>query len=388
MIFYKPLPLLEAMIFLENRATGFSWKTYIDERTGSEPKNPANTKLREYGRILIEIERRLDDKITASESCLSRLFTPINNEGREPNCHLGTCIGDLIISDEIETFQIPDGARFMEKIRQNIHLISNSILENTAGEDACREEKIEINDVLTSISKSALSADSKMMLVDLVATPQRYVDMLEQAVLPVAEEFRRCDELIKPLLDVYMTNYGGKTASGVLRGILRNTSDNFGDFIMYPLITCSNKTLFTFDKSNPPRVLGCVGVLQHFINSNYVFNKDNEKGLSFIMSAAGNKNRFGIIERLLSGPAYGRELASHLELSPASISLHISVLVSAGLVTVHNEGTRVYYSLNMDNAIRFAERLKAFFSESHPNSGETKLNLVHSNDSCASESDV
>ena len=63
----------------------------------------------------------------------------------------------------------------------------------------------------------------------------------------------------------------------------------------------------------------------------------------------------------MEGPAYGRELASSVGVSPGAISQHIGALQGANLVTVHVDGRRTYYSLNTEGIDHFVKAFQAYF---------------------------
>lgn len=362
MIYKSPLPLFEANLFLANRALGFKWKDYIEKMLKGDPKNEANAQLREYGHVLTELESKLESSISVSESVLGSLFCPIRKNEKDPETYSDYYIGHLIIPEEIDTFAIRDNSEFMKRIRENIYLIPYAIAERITGESMAPSEKIDIRRLFKLINESDLAPESKLLLTDLATDSEKYVDMLEQALLPVADEFRRCSELMRPLLDAYRDDYKEKTAESVLCKLYGNTTGDVSDFLMYPLVISSQYNYITFDKAEPLRMMGCVSVMHKFLRSNYVLNNNGEINLSSMMAAMSNKNRFDIVERLLTGPVYGRELASYLNLSPSTVSMHINILVSAGIVMAHNEGARAYYSLNTYTVRRVIERLNTFFA--------------------------
>ena len=108
-------------------------------------------------------------------------------------------------------------------------------------------------------------------------------------------------------------------------------------------------------------LLFCVGSLYKFLKDHFSLSQGIDVRLTQVLTALGNQNRFNIATKLLDGPAYGRELANHLGISPVTISQHISILMSANLVTVHNDGKRAYYSLNTDELDRFLDLFKKYF---------------------------
>lgn len=71
-----------------------------------------------------------------------------------------------------------------------------------------------------------------------------------------------------------------------------------------------------------------------------------ESGVS--IAALADPTRRRIFEILAKGPAAVGQLASELPVSRPAVSQHLKILSNAGLVTVHQDGTRRIYSSNPD----------------------------------------
>jgi DNA-binding transcriptional ArsR family regulator len=69
-------------------------------------------------------------------------------------------------------------------------------------------------------------------------------------------------------------------------------------------------------------------------NSNQAFN------------ALGSPTRRTIFERLSKGPLAVVDIAEKLPVTRPAISQHLKVLMQAGLVTVHQQGTRRLYEID------------------------------------------
>ena len=101
--------------------------------------------------------------------------------------------------------------------------------------------------------------------------------------------------------------------------------------------------------------------MYEFLRENFALARNSGIQLTNTLAALSNRNRFNIITKLLDGPAYGRELANFVGISPVTISQHISILMGANLVTLHNDGTRTYYSLNTEALHTFVDSFQTYF---------------------------
>lgn len=77
----------------------------------------------------------------------------------------------------------------------------------------------------------------------------------------------------------------------------------------------------------------------------------------------GDDRKFEILKLLSEGPKYGMEIASVLELSTATVSHHMALLLEAGFVTIRRESNRVYYELNRKKLRDFLDELRAALLE-------------------------
>ena len=66
------------------------------------------------------------------------------------------------------------------------------------------------------------------------------------------------------------------------------------------------------------------------------------------MKAFGDKSKFEILYSLKESPKYNLEIAEELQLTPATASHHMSLLLSNHMVTVEKKDGRVYYQLNQE----------------------------------------
>ena len=83
--------------------------------------------------------------------------------------------------------------------------------------------------------------------------------------------------------------------------------------------------------------------------------KTDLESITNLLHALDDKKRLQILVSLREHALYGQELANVTELSPGTVSHHMSELVGTGLVTIEKQGVKLLYSLN-------PTRLKEFIS--------------------------
>ena len=84
-------------------------------------------------------------------------------------------------------------------------------------------------------------------------------------------------------------------------------------------------------------------------------------GFGDTLKALADKERRDILELLKSGKMSAGEIASHFDMSNATISYHLSVLKKADLIFEEKEKNFIYYELNttvLEEVLLWIENLK------------------------------
>lgn len=352
MVHFEPLPLLEAHFFLASRQAGSTVANYFSQMIAYEL--PDDVLMDEYTEILSELESRLNAAITADEADIQKLYGEISSTGSDadfPSCNFAA----NLLTGGLESFSRDDCFDFF---RSTTGEIPNRIAYMLCG--AYPDEPIGQLSAVDMIITSDLSDEGKVLLIDLLRSPDKYIAMLEAMLLPIAEEFSACLELVAPLLTLYKKELGSldsfEAEEAYFGQILRQEPPKVELFSIYPLITYYHIMTFEFIDGNKG-ILMCVGVLHNVLRKYFRTDSDPIAKLSAIMNSLGSRSRFDILVRLAEGPQYGRELADYLGLTPATVSHHINVLMAAGLIQIETIGKKVFYSLNYANTEKFVDML-------------------------------
>lgn len=98
------------------------------------------------------------------------------------------------------------------------------------------------------------------------------------------------------------------------------------------------------------------------IYSDLLFDEDlSAERLSNFFKAISDPNRIEILKLLSERPWFGQELAEKLNITPATISYHMSFLQRSGVVTFNRADNRSYYCLNNSKLIKPLEEFINFF---------------------------
>jgi DNA-binding transcriptional ArsR family regulator len=82
---------------------------------------------------------------------------------------------------------------------------------------------------------------------------------------------------------------------------------------------------------------------------------------SNFFNTLSDPNRIAILKMLSEKPCYGQELAEKLDITPATVSYHMTFLQRAGVITVQRSDNRSYYSMNCSKLMKPLEDFMKFF---------------------------
>lgn len=86
---------------------------------------------------------------------------------------------------------------------------------------------------------------------------------------------------------------------------------------------------------------------------------ENPAAIAEAFKTLGDKTKLDILQALKTRPMYGQELATLLNLSTATISYHMNLLLKHDFVMVERENARIYYQMNLPSLKRHFKRMEA-----------------------------
>jgi DNA-binding transcriptional ArsR family regulator len=100
------------------------------------------------------------------------------------------------------------------------------------------------------------------------------------------------------------------------------------------------------------------------IYSDLLFDENlNLERFSIFFKTLSDPNRIAILKLLSQKPWYGQELAEKLNITPATISYHMTFLQKVGVITFQKMDNRSYYCLNQNKLMELIEDFKDFFND-------------------------
>lgn len=244
MIYRDPIPLFEATIFFTKRERGVSWVKvyeYIKERN---KKNPANDELDRLFGYLIELESRLEKAIRVDNETVSCLYRELKPDKNDDGDYSDSYLASIVAPDALNKGLMLDEDAYFASLHNNIDSIPMRIaaflLDNIKP-----DREYSVSELLELINKSSIEPENKLLLIEAALNPEKYIYMLERTVRPIAAEFRRCDKLTRPFVELYRNKYcnGKITPEEIVRRVWK-TPDNITEYNIGPNIMFGDTCLF------------------------------------------------------------------------------------------------------------------------------------------------
>ena len=288
---------------------------------------PALKPLRPALDALTELEEHVLAAVSVDDERLRRLFTAPRME-TQPGIHLytgmqrgitpGVCAQDILLamSDEERTPHVPQEVPLDAFVREATKLgYDRKYVMNLTQMLACWDEDI------------------------------AWLHALLDKALPRFEEKRT---LVEPLVDSWATALEPRLPkmreTGEICGMLRLQSEDWHYVLVPALISFSSLLAFTPepDGTQPLRY----GVL--FDPISVAMSDETDNQLIARLRALGDRRRLKIVRALMLRPHNAGEIADLTQLSPATVSYHMTELVNTQLVSAEATGSRVLYRLNSE----------------------------------------
>lgn len=87
------------------------------------------------------------------------------------------------------------------------------------------------------------------------------------------------------------------------------------------------------------------------------------QNISETAKALSDPNRIKILEMLIPGELCACKILERFEITQPTLSHHMKILSSAGLVEAHRDGKWMHYTIRRENFEKFSKMLDLFSSE-------------------------
>ena len=227
-----------------------------------------------------------------------------------------------------------------------------------------REDYRTLCDLLGSLDKSDYTPEQKWQLQWVFTHPKEAWEEVEPLVRTAMEVIEENEALWHPLVEEFCDYYRKELAEQSLEEYIMSElgfdiGENPRGRVLMPCITESNSVFFgegSLQMEDNGELLPDVCYIGMALKRRGlgVFRNNpvnNRKRLVFLLKILADESKLEILSLLKERRRYGRELAKELNLTTATISHHMDMLVGSGLVTLDKEMNRIYYEID-GNAVR------------------------------------
>ena len=227
-----------------------------------------------------------------------------------------------------------------------------------------REDYRTLHDLLNCLDKSDYTPEQKWHLQWVFTHPKEAWDDVEPLVRTAMQVIEENKTLWRPLVEEFCDYYREKlTGQSFEEYMMSELGFDIGEnpkgrVLMPCIVECC--TVFFGEGSLQSEENGellpdvCyIGMTLKRIGLGVFRNNpvNNQKRLLLLLKVLADESKLEILALLKERRRYGRELANELNLTTATISHHMDILVGCGLVTLNKERNRIYYEID-ENAVR------------------------------------
>lgn len=182
-------------------------------------------------------------------------------------------------------------------------------------------------------------------------------DILEEAARLYQEKF----DIVRHYVGWFLSAVNEPIATGGADFVERNygitVSESIDTLYIQPSIMMCNSTRYLMNFTDEREDdFFYVGVLFEPLKE-ITQTSTLEDKLCRTLRTIGDLRKFEILRLLSESPKYGQQLASLLDLSTATISHHMSLLMESGFVEIKRDANRIYYALNKKKLRDFIDEL-------------------------------
>lgn len=239
--------------------------------------------------------------------------------------------------------------------------LSSLLIHEFAPEDFV-DEITNYNELLEFIDNMPVPSDEKWELCRFFKNFEEYRDYLADILEKSAKLYMEKYESVKHYIGWFASSVNEPFSRDPAKFVKENYGLELSEFIdtlyLQPSIMMCNTTKyimnFTGEEEND---FFYVGVLFEPLKE-ITDDSTLEDKLCRSLRTIGDNRKFEILKLLAESPKYGQELAKLLDISTATVSHHMALLMECGFVEIERNSNRIYYCLNNKKIRDFIDDLQ------------------------------
>ena len=349
----------EALLILYQWANKDAMEQMKEEYRGSYQGDPE-----EYNHIwdmILEIYQAVKEKLTPKKDRIDYYF-----KSQNINFFFNASFAFLWDFHNTENKLLTYEERVRDLKEEDRIKIYASVVNIDEEDDTSIEGLHTYDDFLRFLDVAACNKDVKWDVLQIFHNQKEYynevtailrevIDLLE---LKFSEQI---DEMEKRFYDYWTNMQGNKDIIELVQQNLKITwkESELGTVLLPMIFHPISVTFSTKTDTQSIDILRIGVMLDHRLNINR--KKMGSEDIVNFGKLLSDKSKVDILEMTSKKPCYGKEIASELGLSTATISYHVNALMKLGLLKTELSANRVYYSMNYEKLSDYLEDIKDYF---------------------------
>ncbi len=307
---------------------------------------------------IIELSEYVVRNLTADERLLDFLF--------RRHSGMKGCFAFYLIHDACrrEEPNLPADLIILRDLSKPIFFLNfTSLLQSEFAPEDYDGEITSYADFIEFIESMNIPADEKWEICRFYNGFDHYRSALADILEEAARLYREKYDIVKHYIGWFLSAVNEPLSVGGADFVERNyaitVSDSIDTLYIQPSIMMCNSTRYLMNFSDEREDdFFYIGVLFEPLKE-ITQTSTLEDKLCRTLRTIGDLRKFEILKLLADSPKYGQQLASLLDLSTATISHHMSLLMESGFVEIKRDANRIYYALNRKKLRDFIDELEA-----------------------------
>ena len=200
--------------------------------------------------------------------------------------------------------------------------------------------------IITFLEQTSLSAGERWKLLLFMRKPCENLKRMMTAIEENLPAFEAARNAVEPSIKKELAQYGEALlgAEDELAEVTSEVTEVYPTLAMPLSVIVCGETCYC-------------GLLTHMLRS----EKEDSGRLLRALKALGDKSRLEILFLLKQGAKNNQEVAEQMGLTPATMSHHIGVLLSCGLISAEKSGGKILYSINGEGFSQLTKALEDGF---------------------------
>ncbi|MBQ8207827.1 MAG: helix-turn-helix transcriptional regulator [Clostridia bacterium] len=305
---------------------------------------------------IIEISDHVTGALAADEKLLDFLFA---RHSAMKGCFAFYLIHDACRRAEPDFYADVKRIRDLSKAAFFINLTS-ILIDDYAPED-WNGDITNYGELFSFIENMPIPADEKFELCRLYNNFDSYKNLLADIIEDAGRLFMQKYDVVKHYIGWFLSAITEPLSGGSEKFVEENyditLSSSVDVLYLQPSIVMCNTTKYLMSYTDEKVYdFFYIGVLFEPLKE-ITDSSTLEDKLCRNLRTIGDLRKFEILRLLAEGEKYGQQLASLLDLSTATISHHMALLMECGFVEIKRESNRIYYCLNRKKLRDFIDEL-------------------------------